>query len=391
MTPTLNKYLSRNPLRHDFEPSAPGRLYRAAVVIPAAGEADFLPATLASLTANPPEFRSDTLILAVVNQSADATPERRLDNAHTLTRFRDGSMPGRDRLNLYWLDATAPGRELRHGVGDARKTGMDAVLPFLDWNRDPLILCLDADTVTEPDYLAAVWTALAAEPMVPGGVLRFLHQPGDTPETEQAIREYETYMQDYVDKLAAAGSPYAYHAMGSAMVCRAEAYLRSGGMKPRNAGEDFYFLQSLRKLGPIIAIDGSTVHPSARPSDRVPFGTGATIRKILSGNSQSLHHDDIFAILKTIYDTVNTADTEQLQALPALLSEVLPVAGRAFLDANDFTASWQKIVANTPATKKHLHMAFHTWFDAFRTLKFVHYCEENHPDRFPRQGKEYTR
>lgn len=366
------------------EPDVPAAGFRQAVVIPASGELLYLPATLAALALNPPAILAETLVLAVVNNAAGASPERKEDNFQMLRLLRQRAIPGQEKLRLYWIDAAAEGRELQHGVGDARKTGMDAVLPFLDWAADPLILCLDADTLVEPGYLAAFKAAFAAHPEAAGAVMRFVHQTGTDAAEEAAIRAYENYMEHYVRMLSDAGCPYAYHAMGSAMACRASAYLRAGGMKPRNAGEDFYFLQSLRKLGTVIPVDASTVHPSARPSDRVPFGTGATVRKLTAGNRQYCHHADIFAMLKVLYRTVDTADVEILRALPLRFQETLPDPGIIFLQESGFGAAWAKITANTPATTGHLLAAFHTWFDAFRVMKFVHFCEERFPDRFQR-------
>ena len=37
------------------------------------------------------------------------------------------------------------------------------------------------------------------------------------------------------------------------------------------------------------------------------------------------------------------------------------------------------ILKNTPNEKKKIQWAFHTWFYAFRTLKFVHFCEGRYP------------
>jgi hypothetical protein len=54
-------------------------------------------------------------------------------------------------------------------------------------------------------------------------VIPFCHQQGDTPEEDQAIRRYELFLRAYVLGLARAGSPCAFHTVGSAMACTAEA------------------------------------------------------------------------------------------------------------------------------------------------------------------------
>jgi len=54
------------------------------------------------------------------------------------------------------------------------------------------------------------------------------------------------------------------------MICTVDSYIAVRGMNRREAGEDFYFLNKLAKLGDIGQIHATTVYPSARPSRRVP-------------------------------------------------------------------------------------------------------------------------
>jgi hypothetical protein len=56
-----------------------------------------------------------------------------------------------------------------------------------------------------------------------------------------------------------------------------------------------------------------------------------------------------------------------------------------FFKENDFAESWKKILKNTPKKLEHLKAAFNTWFDAFTTLKFIHFCEERFPEKYPKQ------
>ena len=84
----------------------------------------------------------------------------------------------------------------------------------------------------------------------------------------------------YVIGLSYAGSPYAFHAIGSTMSCTAEAYAAVRGMNRRTAAEDFHFLDKLAKLGRIGHIEKTTVFPSPRTSHRVPFGTGQRMLRV---------------------------------------------------------------------------------------------------------------
>jgi hypothetical protein len=71
-------------------------------------------------------------------------------------------------------------------------------------------------------------------------------------------------------------------------------------MNKRAAGEDFYFLNKLAKVGRIDYIRETCVHPSARVSTRVPFGTGKRIERFLAGDAAKeyyLYDPQIFSIL----------------------------------------------------------------------------------------------
>ena len=78
-----------------------------------------------------------------------------------------------------------------------------------------------------------------------------------------------------------AKSPYAYHSIGSTMVCDADSYIKVQGMNKRKAAEVFYFLEKLSKITTIRKIGGTTVLPSSRGSWRVPFGTGQRVNRFL--------------------------------------------------------------------------------------------------------------
>ena len=74
-------------------------------------------------------------------------------------------------------------------------------------------------------------------------------------------------------------------------------------MNTRKAAEDFYFLQKLAKIFKIVKINSTIVHPSARESWRVPFGTGKSVMKFHSGENQiSFYDPKIFKILKNWID-----------------------------------------------------------------------------------------
>ncbi len=371
----LKKYLKRHPLTRPIVSGlGSNRKYRNAIVIPACDELNTLPLTLNSLSENPAQFDS-TAVIVVVNNSSEAVDSIKVANQELIHKLTGLKYP----FDLIVMDACSPGYEVtvKGGVGDARKIGMDAALTMLDFSLDvsPLLFCLDADTLVEHNYIASGEEFFAQYPDAVGGVFRVIHQPAETPEIEAAIRSYEYYMDDFVKGLEFAGSPYAYHAIGSAIICPANAYVKCGGMKTKNGGEDFYFLQALRKLGPIHDINTTTVHPESRLSDRVAFGTGPRLNRILAGEPAVCHNQKIYEQIKLMMEAINAASVEDFEYLPETLSNLSEVIG-GFLEEHNFSSAWQKILKNTPKKTEYLRRAFHTWFDAFRILKFVHYCED---------------
>ena len=358
---------------HPLEPSEPQETYSRAIVIPACAELDFLPETLESLEQNPKEFMDKTLIIVVVNNSIESTVDKKSQNLEMLENFRAGKHPN----NFFWLDLASPGKEIdaKGGVGAARKAGMDTALEYLAKENDSLIFSLDSDTLVEKNYISSAVEYFRENQDSPGAVFSFRHRKCDNDTINRAIELYELFIRYYADNLKKAGSPYGYHVLGSAIACRASSYIRCGGMRERNGGEDFYFLQALRKLGVIGEIVSSTVHPSARPSDRVPFGTGPKVREIAQAGRIAFYNPAIFELLHIFLKHVNELSLEEMLEPASFVPESMPEEIRRFLSTHGFCGSWKNIVRNTPHEKSRLMDAFNCWFDAFRTLKFVHFCE----------------
>ncbi len=356
--------------------------FSMAVVIPALAESATLPATLDSLASNPPKLLAETLILLVINQRPDSTGADKTDNLHTLRQLAAGSWK-RPGLQLAWIDAASPGRELPAkdgGVGLARKIGFDLALQRLAYRQsEPLLIALDADTLVRPDYLPALHShfrdAVAGAAVVP-----FCHQPGSDPAHERAIARYELFLRTHLLGLTLAGSPYAFHTVGSTMVCRATAYARAGGMNRRRAGEDFYFLQQLAKTAGVAQLSGTVVYPSARPSARTPFGTGRSVSALLAGDAAAVlfYPAACYSLLGDWLHLVS----EQLEVDGAALLQragqhSAPLAD--FLKGENFPAIWDRLALNHPRPKARLK-AFHDWFDGLKTTRLIHHlCAGPHP------------
>lgn len=358
--------------------------YGSAVVIPALAEQANLPHTLRTLSGNPPDLLGQTLILVVVNQRCDASPAERADNLATLEALprwkRDYGLE-----HLQWVDAASAGCELpaKQGVGLARKIGLDLALTRLEYgNGDPLLICLDADTLVQPDYLGALEKHFSSSGCG-GASIPFRHRPAADPPGQAAIDRYELFLRVYVLGMQLAGSPYAFHTVGSAMACRASAYVASGGMNKRMAGEDFYFLQQLHKTSAVAPLTGTIVHPSPRSSQRVPFGTGRAVGDMLAkGGGQLLFYQpQLFGILEQWLECVAGHGGTDGGHLLCHAHGISPHLG-SYLETAGFVSAWDNLLRHNPDQQR-LLVSFHGWFDAFRTMRMMHHLTDCAFPRIP--------
>jgi hypothetical protein len=376
LPPPITKYLQTRAIQGPWQiKGCAEQGFAAVVVIPALAESERLFATLASLAANPTELLARILILVVVNHRADAPATDKEDNYRTLTRLAQCS-PDLEGLKLAWIDAASKGREMpdkKGGVGLARKIGLDHALSRLDYSGSPpLLVSLDADTLVEPSYLSALVRHFR-ETTAGGAAIPFCHQPGRSDEEQEAIDRYELFLRHYLLGLRIAGSPYAFHTVGSAMAATSAAYVKSGGMNTRSAGEDFYFLQQLSRTAGVARVNGTTVHPSPRPSHRVPFGTGRSVSRWLGGDGSAItfYQPDCFRILGRWLTLVS----DRLDAPPAeLLTGAREISGQLaqYLEALHFPAVWTGLCRNNPSPQQRLP-SFHVWFDGLKTMKLIHH------------------
>jgi hypothetical protein len=352
-----------------------------AVVIPVLAEDDFLFQTLDHLRANPAQDLERTLIICVVNNRCDAEPAQSAGNQNTLAKL--GALVRSNELaplRLAYIDAASPGHELppKEGVGLARKIGMDWALNLLraPSRRPRLILCLDADTLVEPNYLPAVRSHFDT-PETWAAVVDYAHPLDRSPDEVAAMLSYELYLRYHELALRYAGSPYAYPAIGSTMVCHTEAYAASGGMNRRQGGEDFYFLQQLAKTGGVTRIYTTTVHPSARPSQRVPLGTGQRVQRFLDRTHDEyvLYNSESYRILKSwlalAHDQWDGHAKEVLAEAGEINTEL-----RLFLRDNQFVEVWERLRKHSK-TAEQMRQQVHSWFDGFRSLKLLHHLRDN--------------
>ncbi|MEZ5449944.1 MAG: hypothetical protein R3E89_13545 [Thiolinea sp.] len=189
----------------------------------------------------------------------------------------------------------------------------------------------------------------------------------------QATAQYEQALRYYVAGLQYAGSPYAYHSIGSTLLFRASAYAQVRGFPKRAAGEDFHLLNKLAKLGHVVSLTATPIQLQARISDRVPFGTGMSTARIMNlnqhGEAFCYYHPQSFAVLRQVLTHFGCLWAQRNQFgdwLAALLAVAQSALQRAGLP--DFVTAQ----ARQCRTQAQFDAQVMRWFDALKTLQFIH-------------------
>ena len=282
-------------------------------------------------------------------------------------------------FDLILVDRNSLGYRLPRGegVGLARKIGCDIALASLrsGSSQAQLIHMSDCDVQLPSDYFDIT------VPMSSAAVIyRFHHEPCGDYAIDEAHARYEAYLRYYVLGLRHAGSPYAFHTIGSCIATVPTAYAGVRGVPKRQAGEDFYLLNKLAKLGGIHTARSSPITIRARSSLRVPFGTGRATHDIARNiDTYRIYAPRIFDLLKAWVGALGALDdalpTRAYGAVYERASETLdPLArdrlGQALLSINAPKALSQA-AAHSSLVRVRRKWA-HDWFDGFRTLKLVH-------------------
>lgn len=335
------------------------------VVIPAFNEGN-INAAIRSL--DDCKDKEKVLLMVIVNEAEDA--EESIQNANQATI--DG-LSGEDfEIAMLYERLQLPPKKA--GVGLARKIGMDqAVRIFETLKKDGIIICFDADCICEQNYFQAIDDFYADS----GFQLGLIHHEHVLDGTNiDAIVNYELFLRYYINALRWAGFPYAFQTLGSCITVKSKAYQKQGGMNTRKAGEDFYFIHKMTPLGGIGEINATTIYPSDRVSDRVPFGTGHAIQKHIDKGDPNDHYEAYnprtFTELRYVFSNVALLyDCQNMHAMG--YSNLI----KDFLLEQKFEAALTKIIDQSPSLKI-FQDRFNAWFDAFRVLKYVHFSRDNY-------------
>jgi hypothetical protein len=155
-------------------------------------------------------------------------------------------------------------------------------------------------------------------------------------------------------------------------------------MNRKQAGEDFYFIQKLVPSG-YFSLNSTTVYPSPRASDRVPFGTGASIGKMTAEKSNTLltynplSYSDLrffFSKISDLFECSNEDIRECFNTFPGSL--------QLFLSEEDWVEKVVEIKNNTSGFLS-FKKRFFDWFNMFKIVKYLNFV---HADYFEKTAVE---
>lgn len=377
---TIAKYLDRHAEPEVRLAAEMAGTFRQALVLPASDEPpDFVEGLL-------PALREGALCIVIVNASNEHPADVHDLNGHTLEtiarrasakRLSNGAWQGSlDAATLLLIDRSSPGRRIprRQGVGTARKIGCDVATALFSSGRlaSRWIHTSDADASLPASFFDAAEQApdtavLLAHP--------FVHVPCGDARVDTAHALYETYLRYYVLGLRWAGSPYAWHTIGSTLAADVRAYAAVRGFPRREAAEDFYLVNKILKLGGAHVPASEPIRIMARRSCRVPFGTGRATHALEGASHYLLYHPLCFALLGAWLDSMEeAAGTGGRSAVAHALERIGAPEHRAVLArALAMVGAEDALVAALRGAPRHtLVRRAHEWFDAFRTRKLIH-------------------
>ena len=341
------------------------RRYACAIVIPMYDEpGDCLAHVLRHQT------NTDVLVIAVVNAPDNAPPgplgrtQKLLDEVVQATG-----------LDVLSVDCVSTGRMLpaSMGVGLARKLGSDIALTLFAQGKveNPWLYQTDADAQLPRGYFAT--------PLPDAGAVVFAHRHvSNDAQTARAAELYDLHMRYYVAGLQRAGSSYAYPTLGSTIAIHAHAYATVRGYPRRNAAEDFYLLNKTAKVSTVTCLQSPQLTLRARTSTRVPFGTGPALTKICAGLDEDAsgsfylsYHPHSFALLADTLDYLDAFAADQAPP-PEKIAPILQALG--------YDKVRDQVTRQYPTSERR-RQVLGQWFDAGKTLRFMHEARRYFPDQ----------
>ena len=330
------------------------------VVIPCYNEANVVDALFSLNNAKKPSCSVEVIV--VVNQGENAEDIVSKQNRDSIVKL--GMVSGKFWFDLHVIEELNLPKKYA-GVGLARKIGLDeGIRRFSTIGKNGILACFDADSLVAKSYFVEIEKTFKKGTV--GCNIYFEHDlVGVDPAINKAIVDYELFLRYYNLAMNYTGVPYAHFTVGSSMAFSCNAYMRVGGMNKRKAGEDFYFLHKIIQLGNFEELTSTTVFPSSRCSNRVPFGTGKAVSSYIENNCEQLktYPFSSFIILKCFSEKLRNYDLENW---PQEIVDFLPP---------HFSESLKNVRRNAKTHENYVFSAFQL-FNAFQALKFLHFMRD---------------
>ncbi len=355
------------------------------VVIPCYNEPQLIHTLQSIKTSKRPN--ANLLVVVIINSGIDVNRNVLLQNRSTYIEVERFAILNNE-ANLIYFPLLCEDLPRKHaGVGLARKIGMDlAVDHFYSNSKKGVIVSLDADCEISESFFVSIHNEFSKNEKLNCTIHNFHHRVEDESiDLENAIRQYELYLHYFSKMLKYTGFPYYYHTIGSAFAVSADAYVKVGGMGRQQGGEDFYFLQKIFQLGHIKELHETYVYPMARFSDRVPFGTGPALQKILDEPDRKIkvYSKQSFFHLKSLFDIKDSLFKKNENEIMLALSELHP-ALQNFLTEVYFIDSLKDCNNNCSNLSSYRKRFFHH-FNSFKIIKYLNYV---HPSPFSHENIE---
>jgi hypothetical protein len=347
------------------------------VIIPCYREPDILQ-TLESLAeCNLPRQKVEVIVL--INHSEFASNEIKEYNKSTKIEVDNWISNHKTGQITYFGSGPIDLPKKWAGVGLARKSAMDEAIRRFNLLEKPngIIVSLDADTLVAKNYLVEIEKHFAQFHKNIGATISFQHQTEGLENKQlQGILLYENYLQYYKNALRFICYPNPMFTIGSAFAVTADGYIKRGGMTRRQAGEDFYFLQTLAQIGTVGEITTTAVYPSARESDRIPFGTGPAIAKWMNDETDltKTYNFQAFIDLKLFFDKIEYLFKIGKRDFLKFI-ENLPEPIFQFIQTDNFWDEIEDLNKNCSSLESFKTRFFHK-FNAFKILKFMNFGHE---------------
>ena len=391
MKDTIKKYLEKKSIfkTKTFDCS------EIAVCIPICNEYPNFMSVLKTLAISCAVANQQVQVVCCVNNKKNCNNEilennfKMIYELNRISKKENQSEENNSLLKISVLDFTKENSfSEKQGVGWARKITMDYALA----NGAKVLACLDADTFVDENYVAQL--KRFKDEKMECATMDFYHKRIDDENLNQnsmqlnsAIQDYEDYIKNHSINLRNCGTPFFYPALGCVIVCSDKMYAECGGMKNKLAGEDFYFIQEMIKnvinknpdkiSFPIEFLD-TQVKPATRFSDRVIFGTGQALKKIVEGETVKYNTfcQEHYLQIKNFINLFNDLNKKNF---PLNLQREAKKTCKElyyFLYEDGFFSDWDSIVANNKKSSKKLTVAFHCKFDGLKIIRALHYLQK---------------